>query len=276
MKKALKKILYIMLAAIVVLIIVVVLAITLFANSALKIGIQTAGSKALSVPVSVDSVNLSILRGKLGMKNLVIDNPADYEHDKLLQLKSGQVKVDIGSLLSDTVRIEEIKLDGMNVVLEQKGLTSNNIQEIIKSLPKGKTSPEQEEKKMGKKLHIANLELTDITVQAKLLPVPGKSDTVKFTLSPIKMTDLGSDEKMDVAALTGKILLAIATGIAKEGAGVLPDGMVDTMKESLDITLKLGKTVGEEGKKLLDTGKEAGSGLIEGVKGLLKPKDKDN
>ena len=78
-------------------------------------------------------------------------------------------------------------------------------------------------------------------VQAKLLPIPGKADTVTLKLDPIIMTDLGSDDKMDVAKLTGKILLAIATGVAKQGVGLLPDSVTDAMGTTLGITADVGK-----------------------------------
>ncbi|MHC4187624.1 MAG: DUF748 domain-containing protein, partial [Planctomycetota bacterium] len=173
MKKKLKKILYIVLGAIAALIIVVILAITLFANTAIKKGVQIAGTKALGVNVDVDSVNLSILRGRIAINNLVIDNPPEYEHKKMLQLKNCVVDVDVGSLMSDTIHIEEITLDGMNFVLEQKSLTKNNIKDILNALPKSEPSdePQQEEKEegAGKNLNIVKLELKDISVQAKLL-----------------------------------------------------------------------------------------------------------
>ncbi|MHC4911626.1 MAG: DUF748 domain-containing protein [Planctomycetota bacterium] len=265
MKKPLK-ILYIVLSAVVALVIVVVIAITLFAGSAVKIGVETAGSKALSVPVTLGDADLSILRGKLKLQNLVIDNPPGYQHDKLLELGDARVAVAIGSLLTDTVNIKEIKLDGINLVIEQKSVTRNNLRDIIKAIPTGE--PKEEEpttEKPGKTLRIDNLEITNVTVKAKLLPVPGKSDTVTLKLDPITMTDLGSDEKLDTATLVGKVLVAIAKGVTKQGAGVLPDDMTAAMRDTLGKVAELG----EEGKKFIEEGK----GLLEGVKGLFEKKE---
>jgi uncharacterized protein involved in outer membrane biogenesis len=263
------KILYIVLSAVVLLIIVAVIAVTLFAGSAVKIGVETAGTKALSVPVTLGDADLSIFRGKLGLQNLVIDNPPGYQHEKLLELKDGRVAVDISSLLTHTVNVKEIKLDGINLVLEQKDITRNNLNDIIKAIPKGEPKTEEPGEKPGKKLRIDNLEITNVTVKAKLLPVPGKSDTVTLKLDPIKMTDLGSDEKMDLAKLSGKILLAIATGVAKQGAGVLPDEMTDAMKDTLGKAAELGKAATEEGKKIIEEGK----GVLDGLKGLFEKKE---
>ena len=272
MKNA-RKILRIVLLGIVVLVVVIVVVIKLFGNIALKTGIETAASKTLNVGVSIDDMDFSILGGSVGFQNLVIDNPPGYKHDKLLEVGNARIAVGIGSLLKDTVNIKEIMFDDVNVVLEQKGVTGNNLQDIIKAIPKAEAEPEEKEAKPAKKLHIDKLELTNITVNAKLLPVPGKDDTITLKLNPIRMTDLGSDDKLDAAKLTAKILMAIATGVAEQGVGKLPEGMTDAMKATLSKATELGKAAAEEGKKLLEEGKDTGKGLIEGFKGLLKPKE---
>jgi len=264
MKKSLKA-LRIVLLVIVLLVVTVVFIIDLFADRAVKIGIETAATKTLNVGVSIDNIDLSIMRGKLVLQNLIIKNPPGYQHDKLLELRNAKIEVDVKSLLNDVVNIKEIKLDGMEVTLEQRGVSGNNLQDVIKSTP---SKDKQASEPSGKKLHIDNLEISDITVKVKLLPVPGKVDTVTLELSPIKMTDLGSDNKLDTAELSSRILLAIATGVAEQGVGVLPKNMVDTMKSTLDKTFDLGKATSEKGQELIDAGK----GIIEG---LLKPKKKE-
>jgi hypothetical protein len=267
MKKPLK-VLSIILLVIVVLVVIAAVAVCLFADKALKAGIETAAAKALNVGVSVDGVDLSIMGGKLALQNLMVDNPPGYQHPRLLELKEAQVEVYIRSLLSDTVKIKDIKLDGAQVVLEQRGVSSNNIQDIMKSMPSAPKTQEPNQPPSGKKLHIANLEITNTTVKVKLLPVPGKADTVTLKLAPIKMTNLGSDEKLDMAALSGKILAAIAQGIAEQGAGILPDDMVGAMKSTLAKTAELGK-------EAIKTTEDLGKGLTEGLKDLLKPKKQE-
>ena len=277
MKKTLK-ILRIVAIVILVLVLVISIALHLFAGKLLKIGVEAGASKALNVDVTLGSAGLSILAGRVELKDLAVDNPPGYEHEKLLKLKLGRIDVDVPSLWSDTIKIEEIKFDGMDVVLEQKGISGNNIQDIINALPKAdekpQTEPETTEEKPAKKLQIKTLEITNINVRAKLLPVPGKADTVNIKIDPIRMENLGTESKMDVATLTGKILVAVAKGIAKQGAGLLPEDMTAAMNATLDKTKELGKAATEKGKKLLEEGKDVGTGIIDGFKGLLTPKEK--
>jgi hypothetical protein len=269
------KILRTVLLVILVAAVTVVVLIHLLGNIALKTAIEAAAGKTLNVRVSVGDADLSIMGGTFGLQKLVIGNPPGYQHDKLLEADNIRVSASIGSLLTDTVEIKEITLDGIDLVIEQ-GLTSNNLQDIIKAVHKSKEKAPSEETKQkpSKKLHIEKLEITNITVKAKLLPVPGKTGTVTLKLEPIRMTNLGSDNKLDTAVLSAKIMTAIAAGVAKQGAGILPEAMTSTMQATLNKTMGLGKTTAEETKKLLEKGGQSGKELIEGFKGLLKPKEK--
>jgi hypothetical protein len=276
------KIVYGILFVVIVLVIVVVVLVHIFGNQALKTGIEKAATKTLNVGVSVADVDLSIAGGKVGLQNLIINNPPGYQHDRLLELKSAKIEVDVWSLLSDTVKIKEIKLDGANVVLEQKGL-SNNIKDVMKSIPAKDKQPAEPS---VKKLHIDNLEITNTMVKVKLLPIPGKADTLTLKLAPIKMTDLGGDNKLNTAALSSKILLAITEGIAKQGTGLLPKEMIDSLASELKRVGDLTGALIGQGGEILETGKDAGKGALEAgkdagetatgaLKGLLKPKEKE-
>jgi len=280
MKKSLK-VLYTVLSVIVILLIIAVIAINLFADSAVKMAIESAGTKALQVGVAVDSVNLSILGGKIGFQNLVIDNPPGYKHERLLELSDAKIAVETGSLLTDIINIKEIKFDGLNVVLEQRGITSNNLQDIMKALPAKEDGPSEPG---GKKLHIDSLQITNTRVKVKLLPLPGKVDTLTLKLAPIEMTDLGGENDIDTGALVRKVLLAIAGGIAEQGAGILPKEMLGSLTSQLGKLGALPTAFVDKGGKILGAGKDVGGdaikgaggatkGITDGIKGLFKPKE---
>ena len=254
---------------ILLIIIAVVLAIWMIGENLVKVGVETAATKTLGVDVSVKDIDLSLFKGQLGMQGLVVCNPSGYDLKNLLELNKGNIQVTLKSLMQDTVKIDEIKLDGINLVLEQKGMT-NNLQEILNNL-KTETQPQPVEKgeKKGKNLEITNLEITNVKVSVKLIPIPGQTQTVDLTLSPIKMQNLGTDQKMDTGVLASKILVAITEGIAKEGAGVLPAGMVSGLSDAM----KSGTAVIEKGKELLETGKETGKEITEGLKGIFQKKE---
>ncbi len=262
-----KKILKIAGIAVAALVIVAIVGFYLFGNMLIRKAVVSEASKVLGVPVHLDDVKLSILKGSVELKGLVIENPAGYKNKNLLEMGDVRVGVNIGSLLSDTIKISEIKLDQTHLTIEQKGL-STNLQEILKNLPKGekeKPEPQAKPQAPGKKLVIDDLEITGTKVTVNMIPLKGETGNVTMNLDTIKMTNLGADNKLDIGTLVSKVLVAIAEGVAKQGTGLLPDSITGPMKDVLGQT-------GEMGKKILESGKDAGSGVIEGFKGLLKPK----
>jgi hypothetical protein len=175
----------------------------------------------------------------------------------------------MGSLFGDTIKVKLIKLDGAKMTMEQKGL-SNNLKEILDKLPKGEepqAKPAPGEK--GKNLNVTKLEITNTNVRVKLLPIPGKSDTVSLKLDPIVMENLGTDSKLSMGKLVAKVLGALALGVTKQGAGLLPDDMVKGIGSTLGKTAELGKGAVQEGQKALETTTQAGKGVVDGFKGIL-------
>ncbi len=237
------------------------LGINFFADSAVRVAIGKAGAKALKVPVDVAKADLSILAGTLGLETLTVGNPPGYSQTTLLDLSQGAIEVETKSLLSDEVLIRDIRLDGMKVFVEQKGL-DNNLHEVIGAL-------ERDRQPSGKKLVIDHLEITNVTVLVKLLPIPGQADTVTFKLGTIQMTDLGRNERMDVAALATKVLLAVAMGIAEQGGDVLPKEMISGLSNVLDKAIDIGRIIFGNGR---DSAEQIGRGITEGLKDVVKPK----
>ena len=279
-----KKILVTVLVVVLVLVLVAAALVHFLGDRALKAGVETAATGALKTGVTVGDASFSVFGGTVGMNDLVIDNPPNYQHPHLLELGRAHVAVNLRSLLSDTVNIDTIELDGISLVVEQKGL-SNNLQDILKAIP---ASPKEDTtKSSSKQLHITQLDITDINVKVKLLPLPGRADTVPLKLPPIRMTDLGSDSKLDTAQLTGKILMAIANGIVEQGpnlpteiigpltstlqaqgALILEEGM-----KALEEGANLGKDVIKRGHDAIEEGKDMTEGITKGLKGILGGKD---
>ena len=264
MRKRLKSFKLIILIVL-VLVLAGVVGVNFLADSAVRVAVETAGTKALSVGVELDAAKLSLMGGSLSLHDLTVANPPGYQHETLLKLRQGDVQVQTKTLLSDEIQIKDIRLDGMDLVIEQKGL-GNNLQDVIKATQRGEQTPS------GKKLYVETLELTNVTVNVKLLPVPGKLDTVTLKLAPIEMTDLGKDETLDVATLTAKIMLAVAAGIAQQGADVLPQEMIGSLTSVLGTAIDLGRIILGTGQGATEGIQKGVEGITEGLKGILTPK----
>lgn len=272
-----KKILTVTGTVIVVILVAIIIFINVYGDRALKYGMETIGTQTLQVPVHVEDLSLAMLAGKLNIDRLAIENPEGYQHPVFLEAGRTFMALKTSSLLSDTVEFQQITLDGITVVLEQKGLT-NNIQQILSNLPKGDEPAPEPDETAGKNVLVRQLEITNLNVKVSLLPGVGKATTLSFDLAPIRMTDLGTADKMTAARLVKEIIAAIAGGIAEQGKGLIPTDMINSITSGLGEALlktgedvikgveEAGKGLGEAGKGILDTGKDIG----EGAKGLLE------
>jgi len=259
MKKKSKILRFIVLAVLVV-IVVIVVAVNLFADRAVRVGIESVAAKALNIGIAVDDVDLSITRGKLVLQNLSIVNPPVYQNDDLLILKNAQIEVETKSLLNDVVNIRQITITDVDIIIEQRSVSENNLQDIVKAV--------SESTYQGKKLRVDNLEISDIKVKVDLMPNSEQTEPATLKLSPIRMTHLGYDNQLDTAALLKKIIYALADSIVEEGISVLPTDILGTMTSTLNKTIELGTKI-IEGKE--DIGKE----ITEGLRNLFKPKKEE-
>jgi len=249
------KILRLIVMAILVLTAAIVIVANLFADRAVKAGIESTATEALKVEVSVSNVDLSILSGKLVLQNFSIGNPPAYQHNKLLVLRDTEIEIEAKSLLSDVVNIRQIRIDHVDVTIEQRSVSENNLHDVVQAA--------SEVTGEWKKLRIDNLEISDITVKVDLMTETEQAEPVTLALSPIIMTNLGRDNKMDIAALLKEIILAIGDSIVEEGTGILPTDIAGTMTSTLSKTINLGTRI-MEGKE--DIGRE----ITEGLRNLLK------
>jgi len=249
---------------IIVLFMIAALAAPSFIDKALKFAIEKAGTKQLGVGVSVEKVHLNVFNGSIAITGLKIKNPAGYQYENMLEIAAINVKADTGSLFSDVVEVNQIGINDIAVVIEQKG-TASNLSEVLKNT-KGdsetKPAPAPAEKK-GKNVHIASLDIANIGVTAKLLPIPGKTDSVKLNIAKLHLSDIGGKETT-LGDATGKIFKEISAAIASQGAGIIPNDMVGSINDSLKGVEEIMKTSDQAGKEV--------EKAAEGLKGLFQKK----
>jgi len=216
----------------------------------------------------VDDADVSFLGGSVGLDQIRVANPPGYQGPSLLTLKEVDVTADTGTLLSNQVVIKDMKLDGMEVFVEQKGL-QNNLYEVIKPL-------RQPHEPSGKTLVIDNLTISEVLVHVTLPTLPGQapSQPVELKVAPITLTDLGRNERMDTAILIGKVLLAVAQGIAEQGGDILPKETIGEITDVLDKAINIGQTIFGGSKtgdqKSQKTGpNDPGQKALEGLKDIL-------
>ena len=90
--------------------------------------INSVGPSITGTHVYLTSSKLSLLSGSAGMSQLSVANPEGFKNDLAFQMEDAIIKLQPGSIFSDTVVIEEISIDGME--LSWEGLNGENIKQI--------------------------------------------------------------------------------------------------------------------------------------------------
>ncbi len=293
------KVLFKLVVALLIVVVIVIVGAFFYVDTLAKKGIEQGGEMALGVPTRLDDIHISLLGGKASLDGLQIANPPGFKAPDFLELGRGNVAISLGSLLSDTIKIPEVKLNRIRINLEQNG-KKNNIDPILartKSMSGekgGKASPQasQSSTEGGKKFIIEYFSLEDVQVNARLKFL-GQSSSVNLVLPKIELHNLGAKEQgLPMSELVQKIVHAILS-VAQKSSGELSPALAKLLAGELkgldeiqtkvigQATAQIEKTAQDLQKNIKKqlpadissdvekTVKEKSGGLIKGINGLL-------
>lgn len=115
------------------------------------------GSQITGTEVNLQGFNLSLTNGEGSIKGLTVANPTNYKSPNLLDLGGVSVKVDLKSLASDTIVINEIKVDKPVLTYEMLSLTQNNIKQLQDNIAKIRPQPKRLKLKTPHSLPLAKI-----------------------------------------------------------------------------------------------------------------------
>ena len=127
--------------AVIALVVLIVIASRL--DRIIKHAVETYGPEATGTAVTLDGADVSIWSGEGSLKGLVIGNPDGFESDYAVSLNRIDIAIDIESLTGDVIVINEIVVAGAGLIIEQHGVTDNNLQTILGNVQKY-SGPDQE------------------------------------------------------------------------------------------------------------------------------------
>ncbi|MEX0845697.1 MAG: hypothetical protein WD022_10460 [Balneolaceae bacterium] len=109
----------------VVLIITAFVVLTLSIDGIIKSGLEENGSELLQTVVTVDAVSISLFSGNGSISGFTVHNPENYSDEPALYIQDASMKIDLLSLFSDQIVINEIIVKSPNLFFEQKGIGAN-------------------------------------------------------------------------------------------------------------------------------------------------------
>ena len=184
-------------------------------GTVLKSGIEKFGSDITQTPITVESVEFRPLTGSGTIKKMIIGNPPGYKTDHALALPEVRFRIDVASLRTGAIAIEEIYIDSPELIYEV-GIGNSNLTTIQKNIES--FSPKSEDKTQGvsknTKIKSVVLQNGKIALSAKILL--GRKVTVD--LPPMEIVDISTDSPMNAGAKVLGAVLHTAIG-AIDGSG---------------------------------------------------------
>ena len=222
--------------------VVVIVAAAIFLTSNLgaflAAAIEKAGSEATGSPVEVTGAKLSLRQGRGEVAGLSVGNPVGFSGEDVFDLEDIVLDLDLASLKSEPIVIDEIRVDGPRVRAEFLRDGSLNLDVLRHRLQD--SAPREPAGAAPAKLRIARLHFADgeIAVDASALGLEPR--TVK--LPAFDLANLGGAEGATPDALAREILGAVAKQAARDVAGSEAQRLIEE---------KLGGSITVKAKDLL-------------------------
>ena len=245
---------------VVLVLLVVILAIVgfIFVDSIAKAAIEKGGTYALGVDTTVDTADVGVFGGTFEMSQLEVANPEGFDAPHFLELATGGVAVTLGSLMSETIELETLELDGLDVHLQRTGAGAN-YQAILDHLKQFESEEPTED---GKRFTIREVVISNVTVHVDMLPVGGSLTQVNVPIDELRLENVGSDSNRGLllADLVGVIVKAVFAAVVDKGGDLLPTDLLGDLSGGLAGLRSLGDMGINSIAELGDV-----SGLLEGV-----------
>ena len=233
--------------AAVVLLGVVALALVWFSlNPIVKNAVETFAPKLLQVEVRLGGVELSPFSGRGKLAGLFVGNPTGFKTPSAIQVGEVVVAVDVASLKTDVIVINELTLQAPQVTLEGTLTGDNNISKLLANI--------QAVAGGGK--------------DAKAAPAKAAGPEKKFIVKKLVMEGGKVNMSLNLPVVGGKALTAPLPPIHAENLGVAENGLTGAQLATAIIQPMLGGAVSEGEKAVADLTKQLTNLGGQGVQGV--------
>ncbi len=201
------------------------------AKAALVDGVESAGE----VACEVKGLRVSLLRGRMNVREMAVKNPPAYSDADMLNLKNAVLDVRVASLTDRPVEVAKMEIAEPHLRLE-KNEDGSNVKVFLSNVKRNTAAdkaPEAVDEKAAEQKKPALLVIDKLVIKdAKVELGPGFKGVGKvIDLPTIELTDLrGPDGRgITTANLTSRIIERMADGAAREAdldrGDLIPEGM---------------------------------------------------
>ena len=254
------------LLALVVALLLLVGALHLWLGSLIKRGVEQIGPKITQTSVTLRDADIALLSGRAELKDLTVGNPKGFQAPSAFRLHNVTVRLDWKSMLSDTVVIEEILIDGPDITFEGTPTSSNLgiIRDNAKAFAPTQSSengpaPKRDAQRgSGKKVVIKQFTMTNARANMWVRAGGFETKAQGVTVPDIRLKNIGNASGgASVQEVVATLLTSVVTTATR-------------LVTSLDKPLEKGaQAVGESTKQIGRSAEKAASKTLEDVKGLF-------
>lgn len=222
-------------------------------NRIVKHTVESQSSAQLKLKTELDSARVSIFGGQLNLDDLRIASPEGFVAPQMFTLGEADVKVNLGELRQDPVRVSNITLNRPKLVIENNG-GKFNFKRAMELMPKTPDKPADQSQPL--KVIIGDLTVKDPTVVVRpgKLNLPGITLPEEFTLSipSVTLKNIGTGEGAQNGAAIKDVVMQVITVMAANAAnsGQLPPELQNLMK--LDVQQVVAGLTAEAQKRVAE------------------------
>lgn len=195
------------------------LILSLSLDGIVKSNIESNTSEMLDTSVEIDDVTISILDGSGTIEEITIHNPEGFSDNPALQLQQISMKVDLYSLLSDTIVVKEIRIQKPELYFEQKA-AANNFKALTDKLDDSSTS------ETNMVVDYLLVENGRVTLSADI----GEEKSVEETFSKIEIEGIGRSGNNTMEQTLQQVLEPILERAVQEA---VKQGLMDKAKDAM-------------------------------------------
>jgi hypothetical protein len=202
--------------------------------------IETAGSEAAGVEVSVDSVEILLADGKGSIRGLEIGNPRGFASGYAVRIGLASVELDLESTGSELVVLKSVVIDNPSVNYEQQAAGSN-LQGILDNLNSNSGSSGGGSADDGDAVKIIVDRFDFTNAQASVsAPALGRETTVR--IPNVRLTGIGRKTSGVTASEAAKqVLEPIIQQTLQATVGVSEEQIKQQLRQEADQATEEGK-----------------------------------
>lgn len=195
--------------------------------------IESRGSEILQTELSVNNVGISLFSGTGSIEGVTIANPDEFEDGEALTISSIQMSLDISTLFSDTVLVNQLTVRELDVNYRLKA-SGSNLGKLLNNLESYTADADDEaESSMIIDLFIMEESSVSIDTQFEELQI------ISVTLPYVEQRGIGRDKDQNVTQVMQTVLEIIITRVSEiafdavkdEGAEKILDEAGDAIKD---------------------------------------------